>query len=1561
MSKNQQQNGMIPGGGADDFSDGESTPLTQDYGDSQRTVVETKGWDVFRNPPPKIDSGSMANQRCLEMTVQVTKVIVYLVVFVIVIGSGVVAKGTILFMTSQLRSDRTIVYCNRKLDRNKQFVASIPEEERIAWIWCIIIAFAVPEFGTLIRSIRICIFKSWKKPPASHFLLVFLMETFHVVGLSLMFMAVLPDLDVVKGAMLTNCVCFVPGLLGLLSRNKNKDESKRFVLVLIDIAALAAQGTSFVLWPLLDRSRPSLWLIPPALFLVSCGWWENYVSMQSPIGFVRSLGRVKKELRLTRYFTYMFISVWKILAFFISTALILYMKGDTVGHLFTMFSSAFGSHAIPVSEVRFDSSSRITDIANIVEIGEKRLEHADPTTPIYVLLLQIFGAYFAYIFGKFACKILIQGFSYAFPVNLTIPVSISLLIAACGLRNDDPCIFSGTIPDYLFYEMPSSHLLNDFVSKQYAWVWLLWLLSQTWITLHVWTPKCERLAATEKLFVMPMYDSLLIDQSMGLNRKRDDQPEVKVEDLAEIEKEKGDGDYETIYERTDGSTTPPSAVKSSDHVTRIYACATMWHENKEEMMEFLKSILRLDEDQCARRVTQKYLKVVDPDYYEFETHIFFDDAFELSDHDENESQVNRFVKLLVGTLDEAASDVHQTRMHVRAPKKYPTPYGGRLVWTLPGKTKMIAHLKDKAKIRHRKRWSQVMYMYYLLGHRLMELPISVDRKEVIAENTYLLTLDGDIDFQPAAVKLLVDLMKKNKNLGAACGRIHPVGSGPMVWYQMFEYAIGHWLQKATEHMIGCVLCSPGCFSLFRGKALMDDNVMKKYTTRSDEARHYVQYDQGEDRWLCTLLLQRGYRVEYSAASDAYTHAPEGFNEFYNQRRRWVPSTIANIMDLLMDAKRTIKINDNISLPYISYQILLMGGTILGPGTIFLMLVGAFVAAFKIDNWTSFYYNIIPILLFMLVCFTCKASIQVIVAALFSAIYGMVMIAVFVGVAINIIADGTAFSPSAIFLMMMACQLTISALLHPAEFYCFPHIFIYVITLPSMYLLLIIYSVVNLNDISWGTREVATKTRAREIEQEKKEAEEAKRKAKQKSLLGFLQNGVGANDDEEGSIEISLAGLFKCMFCTHGQTSNEKQQLVTIAESLDHLGKRLEVIERAVDPHGHASSRRRASSVGSRTAADTLGAIGEDPAEDQECQSDTETVTSQNTDGNREGSNCLSRPYWLSDEGLKKGEIDVLSLQEELFWKDLLEKYLYPIDEDKAEKARIANDLKDLRDQSVFAFFMLNALFVLIVFLLQLHKDLLHVKWPFGIKTNITFDENTNEVHITKEYLQLEPIGLVFVFFFALILVIQFTAMLFHRFGTFAHILASTSLDWYCCKKTKDLSDGALLPKDAVEIVRDLQRLDGMEGDYEEGSGSGPGRRKTIRNLEKSRRKTQAINTLDVAFRQRFFEKNGLPRNMSTRRSAKAFKAFEGRRNSIMAMRRKSQMQTLGANNVYGVAGNPLGIQGRPSRSSQISVKDVFEGHPGHTNSAYEPDENTGNSLRLQNLGQSTWREANTNI
>nr|KAG5692656.1 hypothetical protein BaRGS_022656 [Batillaria attramentaria] len=81
-----------------------------------------------------------------------------------------------------------------------------------------------------------------------------------------------------------------------------------------------------------------------------------------------------------------------------------------------------------------------------------------------------------------------------------------------------------------------------------------------------------------------------------------------------------------------------------------------------------------------------------------------------------------------------------------------------------------------------------------------------------------------------------------------------------------------------------------------------------------------------------------------------THAPERFNEFFNQRRRWIPSTLANIMDLLQSYRTTVKINDNISYLYMCYQGLLMISTILGPATILLMMAGAFNAVMeKLDK------------------------------------------------------------------------------------------------------------------------------------------------------------------------------------------------------------------------------------------------------------------------------------------------------------------------------------------------------------------------------------------------------------------------------------------------------------------------------------------------------------------------------------------------------------------------------------------------------------------------------------
>ncbi len=88
--------------------------------------------------------------------------------------------------------------------------------------------------------------------------------------------------------------------------------------------------------------------------------------------------------------------------------------------------------------------------------------------------------------------------------------------------------------------------------------------------------------------------------------------------------------------------------------------------------------------------------------------IFFDDAFDQGEtDDEDDRRVNRFVKQLMETMDEAATNVHELPIVLKRPNVVPTPYGGKLEWTLPGQNKLVAHLKDKILIRHRKRWSQV--------------------------------------------------------------------------------------------------------------------------------------------------------------------------------------------------------------------------------------------------------------------------------------------------------------------------------------------------------------------------------------------------------------------------------------------------------------------------------------------------------------------------------------------------------------------------------------------------------------------------------------------------------------------------------------------------------------------------------------------------------------------------------------------------------------------------------------------------------------------------------------
>ena len=106
----------------------------------------------------------------------------------------------------------------------------------------------------------------------------------------------------------------------------------------------------------------------------------------------------------------------------------------------------------------------------------------------------------------------------------------------------------------------------------------------------------------------------------------------------------------------------------------------------------------------------------------------------------------------------------------------------------------------------------------------------------------------------------------------------------------------------------------------------------------------------------------------------------------------MPSTIANIADLLSDYRRVIRNNDDISPFYIVYQVMMMVGTVLGPGSIFLMLSGSLSIAFPIGNGTSFLVNLIPLVIFIIACLTTKSANQIILAQLLSVLYALMMMA-----------------------------------------------------------------------------------------------------------------------------------------------------------------------------------------------------------------------------------------------------------------------------------------------------------------------------------------------------------------------------------------------------------------------------------------------------------------------------------------------------------------------------------------------------------------------------------------
>ena len=58
----------------------------------------------------------------------------------------------------------------------------------------------------------------------------------------------------------------------------------------------------------------------------------------------------------------------------------------------------------------------------------------------------------------------------------------------------------------------------------------------------------------------------------------------------------------------------------------------------------------------------------------------------------------------------------------------------------------------------------------------------------------------------------------------------------------------------------------------------------------------------------------------------------------------------------------------------------------------------------------------------------------------------------------------------------------------------------------------------------------------------------------------LLNAFRSKKDEEGSLDFSFAGVFRCMFCTHAKSNTTETQLLLIADRLSDLSTKVRSLE-----------------------------------------------------------------------------------------------------------------------------------------------------------------------------------------------------------------------------------------------------------------------------------------------------------------------------------------------------------------------------------------------------------------
>ncbi|XP_063420412.1 uncharacterized protein LOC134705620 [Mytilus trossulus] len=597
------------------------------------------------------------------------------------------------------------------------------------------------------------------------------------------------------------------------------------------------------------------------------------------------------------------------------------------------------------------------------------------------------------------------------------------------------------------------------------------------------------------------------------------------------------------------------SANNKRNIRRVFICTTMYQESHIEMDRLLASIRNVSVSKLLKREN-----VI------LESHIFLDNGAD-------GQNIKQFGLQLLGLIEEnLITDKDEGVMLF-------TPYGIQLSWRINNEMPLFVHLKDISKVNAKKRWSQVMYMKYVLNYRSSNFRKSSENlsnnssfaslfsvesldssngkckpnrnyltvpynkykpltKDTEYENTsvetkttmfpyveifigdtsaienlsvknelsnsiytiadsrhiyhedfafdcedYILATDADMTFVDTSIMDVLHMCESDPNVGAVCGRTRPKGVHvhPIVWLQIFDYAKDFWTIKSSQNIIGSVMCCPGCFSMYKLNAVRE--IVDEYSRPVENMEDIFTKDNGEDRWMCTLLMLKGWKLRYSSNARNTTFCPEDTYEFMKQRRRWLLSDYANAILVIRKLKALLSTNDAFSVLYAFFLVEIFLIMVLYPGsTIVMMCLGLELATGVSVIFATPVTVAIVVAYCLMLLSKVSPTVQLIMTKILIMVFGAGTVYVFVASTVIIFKDlaegfqdGHFEHAEGILVMLMFGSYIYGAMLYPTDIWILITGVVYLFFIPFMNMILPLYAMCNIVDQSWGTRDNQTAT------------------------------------------------------------------------------------------------------------------------------------------------------------------------------------------------------------------------------------------------------------------------------------------------------------------------------------------------------------------------------------------------------------------------------------------------------------------------------------------------------